>query len=415
MKLTSGFFLFFLMFPSLVHGEMDYSGFLRVRGVLSPVHTMDSVFLNQTLNLKGVLQPNEKFHTSFWLRSSPEWGALNVTWPFQIYARGDWNINRSFTLRLGTGPYDTDLHQVFSQNDYEPYPSLFQGMFLSYSTDTSNYHFWGGYFPNRWRDWEKTELTSENTENKENVPFGVLYPPQADGGKYSVGINVNIKIVSAFLNRALFHWVYLSDSLKGNAEQTTRLGFSLKGQMTRLNMDYSVLTVFHGKGLGFRFDEDMQHISLGYSKSEWLDSYFFAGYHRDSSNYDPWLYDRHENGGLLDILQWGNLTYWLAGYKASIWHWFDMELRYYLMQSTTDEGPVRLGLYGSYLTDKEALSASGKSLGWEMDLRLIKDITEEFRVTLLGGVFVYDEELKSSLGKGDNYYSQLQLSAKYTF
>ena len=414
MKLSSGFFFFLFLFSSLAHGEMDYSGFLRVRGVLSPVHKLDSVFLNQTLHLKGVLQPNERFHTSFWFRSSPEWGALNAAWPFQIYARGDWNINRSFTLRMGTGPYDTALHQVFSQNDYESYPSLFQGVFLSYSTDASDYHLWGGYFPNRWQGDGKTDPAPENPENKEDLS-GDLFSSQVDGGKYSLGINVDIKVVSAFLNRALFHWVYLSNSLTGDSEQTTRLGFSLQGQITRFNMDYSVLTVFHGKGLGFRFNEDMQHISLGYSKAEWLDSYFFAGYHRDSSHYDPWLYDRHENGGLLDILQWGNLTYWLAGYKASVWHWFDMELRYYLMQSTTDEGPVRLGLYGSYLTDKDALSASGKSLGWEMDLRLIKDITEEFRLTLLGGVFVYDEELKSALGKGDKYYSQLQLSARYIF
>ena len=415
MKLSSGFIFILLVFSSLIHGEMDYSGFLRVRGILSPVHKLDSVFLNQTLNLKGILQPHEKFYTSFWLRSSPELGALNATWPFQIYARGDWNMTSSFTLRLGMGPYDTDLHQVFSQNDYEPYPSLFQGMFLSYSTDTSDYHFFGGYFPNRWEEWEGTELAPEDTENKENLPVGSVYPPQVNGGKYSLGINVDIKIVSAFLNRALFHWVYLSDSLTTDAEQSTRIGFSLQGQMTRFNMDYSILTVFHGEGLGFRFNEDMQHIFLGYSKVEWLDSYFFAGYHRDSSHYDPWLYDRHENGGLLDILQWGNLTYWLAGYKASVWHWFDMEFRYYLMQSTTDKGPIQLGLYGSYLTDKDALSAAGKSLGWEMDLRLIKNITEEFRVILLGGVFVYDKGLRDTLGKGDKYYSQLQLSARYTF
>ena len=410
MKLLLGLFLFLFLFPYLVYGEVDYSGFLRVRGVLSPVHKPDSILLNQTLHLKGILQPSEKFHTSFWLRSSPEWGPLNSQKLFQVYARGDWNINRSITLRMGAGPYDTDLHQVFSQNDYELYPSLLQGVFLSYSTDLSDYHLWGGYFPNRWQSSWESGVAIQNTEGG----LEDSHLSKADGGKYSVGINVDIKIISTFLNRALFHWVYLSDSLTEDAKQATRLGFSLQGQMTRLNMDYSVLTVFHGQGLGFRFDEDMQHISLGYSKAEWLDSYFFAGYHRDSVRYDPWLYNRHENGGLLDILQWGNLTYWLAGYKAKVWHWFDVELRYYLMQST-DKGPVRLGLYGSYLTDGDELSSSGKSLGWEMDLRLIKNINEEFMVTLLGGIFAYDEDLKNSLGKGDKYYGQLQLSAKYIF
>ena len=390
MRLLSGLFLF-LLFSHPTYGEVDYNGFLRARGVLSPVHKLDTIILNQTLHLRGDLKPSEKLKTSFWLRSSPDWGSLNFQRPFQIYAVGDWDISNSFTLRMGTGPYDMGIHQVFSQNDYELYPSIFQGVMFSYSTDMSKYYFWSGYFPHPWQnDGEKEE------------------------GRYSIGGNVDIAISSAFLNRALFHWVYLSNSLKKASEQATRLGFSLQGKLTRFNIDYSFLTVFHGEGLGFKFNEDMQHISLGYSRLEWLDSYFFAVYHRDSSHYDPWLYDRHENGGLLDILQWGNLTYWLLGYKAKMWHWFDMELRYYFMQST-GEGPVRLGLYGSYLTDEEALSASGKNLGWEIDLKLIKNITEEFIVTALGGIFVYNEELVNTLRTEDRYYSQIQLSAKYIF
>lgn len=392
MRLSPVLFLFLFLLPGVVYGAVDYSGFLRVRGVLSPIYEPSSPLLNQTLHLKGAFRPSEKFHTLFWIRSSPEWGHLKSQRPFQIYASGDWNISESFTVRLGKAPYDTDLHQVFSQNDYELYPTVFEGVFLSYSTEISNYHFWGGYFPDRWQGGEE-----------------VL------GGQYSLGMNLDVKVISAFLNRALFHLVALADSLSVASEQkTTRLGLSLQGQITRFNMDYSILTVFHGEGLGFKFNEDMQHISIGYSKTDWLDSYFFASYHRDSLSYDPWLYDRHENGGLLDILQWGNLTYILAGYKAKVWHWFDLEARCYFLRSTTS-GPVQLGLYGSRLIDQNAISSYKKPLGWEMDLRLMKNINEEFIVTLLGGVFVYDEELKSALGKGDKYYSQLQLSAKYIF
>ena len=391
MKLSLVLLLFLFLFPGFVYGAVDYSGFFRVRGVLSPIHELSSPLFNQTLHFKGDFRPSEKFHTLFWIRSSPEWGHLKSQRPYQIYASGDWSINESLTVRLGKAPYDTDLHQVFSQNDYELYPSVFEGVFLSYNTDISNYHFWGGYFPDRWQGGEE-DLA----------------------GKYSMGINLDVKVISAFLNRALFHLVALANSLSVDSEQSTRLGLSLQGQITQFNMDYSILTVFHGEGLGFKFNEDMQHISLGYSKTDWLNSYFFAGYHRDSLSYDPWLYNRHENGGLLDVLQWGNLTYILAGYKAKVRHWFDLEARCYFLRST-DNGPVRLGLYGSRLVDNPTVSSSKKPLGWEMDLRLIKNINEEFIVTLLGGVFIYDEELKNALGGGDKYYSQLQLSAKYIF
>ena len=406
-------FLFLLLCPLFVYGTVDYSGFFRVRGALSPAHKSRFAVFSQTLHLKGVLRPDEKFHTSFWIRSSPEWGGGGMVSPrlFQIYAGGDWHINKSLTVRFGRTPYDTDLHQVFSQNDYELYPSLFEGVLLSYSTEISDYHLWGGWFSGPWSGTSGRLAggAASDDDSLADSPSG-----QAEDGKYSVGVNLNVKVISAFLNRILFHLVYLTDSLEADTQEATRLGLSLRGNVTRFNVDYSVLTVFHGEGFGFKFSENMQHISIGYSRMDRLNSYVFAGYHRDSPHYDPWLYDRHENGGLLDILQWGNLTYFLLGYKAKIQNWFDVEARCYLLRST-DIGPIRLGSYGALITDNNnKVSPTEKPLGWEMDIQLMKNLGEGFIVTLLGGVFVYEGDFKTVL-KTDTHYSRLQLSAKYLF
>ena len=406
----SGLFLFLFLCPSFVYGTVDYSGFFRVRGALSPAHKSRFAVFSQTLHLKGVLRPNEKFHTSFWIRSSPEWGGISPHL-FQIYAGGDWHINKSLTVRLGRTPYDTGLHQFFSKNDYELYPSLFEGGLLSYSTAISDYRFWAGRFSAPGSG--GTDGGAANQALSGNDSSAAEFSDQMGDGKYSVGVDLNVKIISTFLNRVFFHLVYLTDSLSADARQTTRLGLSLQGNITRFNMDYSVLTVFHGEGLGFKFSENMQHVSLGYSRMDQLNSYVFAGYHRDSLHYDPWLYDRHENAGLLDILQWGNLTYFLLGYKAKVRNWFDVEARCYLLRST-DIGSIRWGSYGALITDDNKASPSDKPLGWEMDIQLMKSLGEGFTVTLLGGVFVYEAAFKTAL-KTDTHYSRLQLSAKYLF
>ena len=411
MKLFSaGLFLFLFLCPLFACGAVDYSGFFRVRGGLSPAHKSRWAVFSQTLNLKGVLRPDERFHTSFWIRSSPEWGGSASTHPFQIYAGGDWHINDSLTVRLGRAPYDTSLHQAFSQNDYELYPSLFEGGLLSYSTAVSDYHFWGGRFS------PPVSVARGGAEAQGDFgddSFSAVSSVPTDGGRYSVGVNLNVKIISAFLNRVLFHLVYLTDDLSADAEKATRLGLSLRGNITRFNVDYSVLTVFHGEGLGFKFGENMQHVSFGYSRADRLNSYVFAGYHRDSPQYDPWLYDRHENAGLLDILQWGNLTYFLLGYKAKVQNWFDVEARCYLLRST-DTGPIKWGSYGALITDNDEVSPPERPLGWEMDIQLMKNLGTGFTVTLLGGVFIYEEAFKTAL-KADTHYSRLQLSAKYLF
>ena len=62
----------------------------------------------------------------------------------------------------------------------------------------------------------------------------------------------------------------------------------------------------------------MYHFLLSYSWPFLPNSRIFVGYHTDSTKYQPWLYDRHKNAGLLDIFLWGNLTYYFFGFSGSV-------------------------------------------------------------------------------------------------
>ena len=138
----------------------------------------------------------------------------------------------------------------------------------------------------------------------------------------------------------------------------------------------------------------------------------------DTVSYNPWLYDRHKSGGLLDLLLWGNMTYFFLGYSASFFDFFDLKVRYYDMKPTA-AGPVALGHYGALIADSAGESSRyvspGESrLGRELDIQLSKDVAEEFRLALLAGIFIPGRGM-IKLFENLEYYSSIQLSAKYKF
>ena len=382
--------LFFLI-PLPVFGEVDFEGFFRSRAVV----TVDSRKLSDTetnfshsLRLQGALYPSQNLQTHFWLLSSKQWGEdISISDSFRVYAYGNWNITDELELILGQVPYETDPSFI-SQNLYEPFPYMFEGIFLHYSANSFSCHVWGAYPPKR-----RVGLKEEK------------------GSKYSLGAALDVDVAPEFFKKIHLHLIYLMDSFKGLSETkgNSRYGLSLQGEIGGKNLDYAVSF----GGLNFKSDQTMLDIEAGYSFPNWFDSRAFFGFHRDTQDYNGWLYDRHDKGGFLDLLQWGNLTYALVGLSFSFPKDFDMTVQFLRFQKT-EKGSFYRGRYGDLFLKEDPLKTHSKSLGNELDLQLIKNFGTAFQTRALAGIFI-PEKGALSLLKDQNIFSQFQLTALYKF
>ncbi len=398
--------LAFLSFiPLMSFGQIDFESYLRLRTLSRQVQDSDqrTFSSDQSFRLKGSLRPSEIFETHFWLLSYTFFGedSKNPADFIKLYGFGKWFFTKELSLRMGRVPYETSFHQIMSSNFEEPYPYVFDGLFINYSSRLINLDAFGAYMPNPYIG--ATKQTSL---------------------KYGAGIFLDIYSVSEFLNHVNLHLVYLWDSLSQTTSQTTsqkttRYGIAIDGNLTNLNLDYKLIGIAHGSGFKFKSDQNMYHTELAYSQLEWSGSRFFVGYHSDTENYNPWFYDRYKNAGLLNLFFWGNLTYFYVGYEASFANLFDFKLIFHNM-SSTNSGNIRFAPQGfalrptdSSIEDKEILEA-GTLLGREIDVSFSKKINKEFELNLVLGVFISSPSTED-LFKEASPYTSIKLTGIYEF
>ncbi len=389
-------FLFFI--PILSTGQIDFESYLRFRTLGKQLQDSNQItFLsNQTFRLKGVIRPSEIFETHFWLLSYVSFGE-DPAGSMRLYGLGKWFFTKELSLRMGRIPYETSFHQIVSSNNIEAYPYVFDGLFVNYNTSLINLDIFGAYMPKQY-----------------------LGPRELPGLKYGTGIFLDIHSVSEFLNHVNLHLVYLSDSFfRTDSQKRTRYGIAIDGNLINMNLDYKLIGIAHGSAFKFRSDQNMYHTELAYSQVEWYGSRVFIGYHSDTEHYDPWLYNRYKNAGLLDLFLWGNLTYFYVGYEASFTNFFDLKFIFHNIKSTSP-GTIRLGRQGFALMSKtgsiidKEVSVAGEFLGRELDMIFTRKINDEFKLNLLLGIFAPGESMKGMF-KEANYYTNIKFTGIYEF
>ena len=398
-------FALLLFLPVSSYGEVDFEGFFRVRGTAlqsSDLLKGDTLFssgasiLDQTLSLEASLYPNKSFdiHLLFWssfyhtsfsqdkLPFTPS-AFLQKIHPYKIYTYGSWNINHEMKLSFGRRTYELDLPQLISTNIYEAYPSIFDGVFFTYGTEFVILDIWAAQIPDLWRGAE-----------------------QIESDEYGLGLSLDLRFSTSFLKRAYLAFSYLPTS------EITRMSLGIQGAIRQLS--YMILVAGHGEeGLKFKFKDQAYHMEAVYSRNQWFGSRFFGGYHQDTLNYDPWLYDRHSQAGFLDILEWGNLSYFFGGYRVSFPHLFELEFQY-LNFSNEAEGPIHLGYYGDLAFHQSPSPSYSKgSIGQEFDVKITKSLQGGLDFIFSAGFFLPDDRLSDFLGS--SHYQHLQLTSLYHF
>lgn len=313
--------------------------------------------------------------------------------PVRIYPSVNWLIHESLELRLGRNTYENKFHQIVSLNVYEPFFYTFDGAFLEYSANILNVNFWMAHLPARW-----------------------IKLQQIKEFKYGFGLFLDMESLSDYIDFFNFHVAYLADSFTQKSEdKMSRYGLALEGTISPINLGYNFIAVGHGQGIQFKLEEKMYHFYISYSHPGLLNSEIFIGYHKDSASYNPWLYNRHEHAGLLDMFLWGNLTYNFLGVESSWRKKFDLQLVFHNL-SSTDKGFIEMGYFGSLINTEgeKFLLSSATNLGKELDISIRTQLKEDFEVKLLAGLFIPSSKTKNFFKQG-YFYNNIQLSGFYKF
>ena len=385
--------IFLALFCPFSLGKIDIEGSFLIRG--SFLQAKSFLAYNQ-------LHLNNKFHPSNDLKIQthllfPKFYGEHSTLlapSFAIYPSTSWFINEDLQLKLGRNLYTNPFHQIVSLNPYEAFFYSFDGAFLEYNTQILNFNIWTAYLPKRW--------------------IGLK---QEQEFKYGMGAFLDIKLTESYIDFFNLHVAYLGNSLiQSSDKKTSRYGVAVKGTIQPIQVNYTVIAIWHGSGFQFKIEEEMYHVALNYFRPDFFNSRFFIGAHSDSPKYESWLYDRHKNAGLSDIFSWGNLKYYFVGLSLSPFNKWDIQAIFHDFYATEAGGSIELGYFGALIhkNQESSLSDVQQKLGKELDIQIKTHISKEFQVQLTTGFFFSQIESKDFL-KNQNFYNNIQLAGLYKF
>lgn len=344
-------------------------------------------------------------------------------------AWGLWKANESLSFRVGRFGINVADGAVFSENDWQPVPTAHEGLEVAVDTDFA-------------------KISAFFTKTNE-----LSLPPVSETGRPSSDPERNLYILTADLKNlpdavktANAHFVYITRDRTEPPASPTATQF-LNGSQTIQHVGVTLggeLSGFIYKATGvlqmgiFSRTEFEQQISasmvdalVGYTNTDVSNIRITAGFHSDSGNsagynsatseknerYQPMFYERHDYAGLLDLLNWGNLTYWNA--EASFYpaENFELGARFYMFsQSRAADpdgpafGPRHAALYGP-----QGFALGERSLGNELDAYGTKYYDGGFKVHARMSGFFPGDYFKNGTIKRDKPIVQLMFQGAFEF
>ena len=357
-----------LTMPYTFAVDVELGGQHRARGVYDDQQAMNDIFI-QRFRLAGSFRSNEMFESKFWLMTNYKWGDVNYgDNEVRFYGYGDWKVSDELMLRLGRAPYQIADGSTIGMNDYENYPYVFDGAFLTYNTKSVVVDLWGAYLPKVWNG------SAEESKFQSAAGFSLDVRSLPDV----------VKLANLF--------VLVANTETENEDLQVRFGVGIGGDLA--GVDYRVNAVAHGSDFKNVVDQYVVDGQLGYTLDS-ADVRLYVGGHYESEKYDSFYYSRHYRAGLLDVAQWGQGTvYGEVGLS-------------YLPQDDCE-----LGLAGYYFKNVGSLGALGrddmsKEDVVEADVYVKKSYAGGFSLELHGGVF--------DVANTDDMYWQANLNATFDF
>ena len=314
-------------------------------------------------------------------------------------AYGAWMVNDEFSLRAGRGGFTMADGTVISQNDWQAVPVSFEGVMGTYDTEFARFNFWGVQF----------------------AEFGTA-TGSSDDESNSLGLSVDFKSLGDFLKMANLNVFSVKKDVNGGASadgrDELRYGLTLGGDT--MGLDYRATYASHSGDVeddatGDESDRsgNMIDVEVGYTLADVKNLRFYLYYHQDTGDsdstddkseaYDSFFYEHHKNGGLMDRINWGNLTHTAAGVTLDATDDIKVGLHYHIFTKTEkdDMATDTVGSFAeaSYVADEDAI-------GDEIDLVVDKSYGENFNMRLRLGQFNPGDAISSDADSQTDIFLQ---------
>ena len=306
-------------------------------------------------------------------------------------AYGLWSPIDELSLRGGRGPLDLHDGLVISSNDFETFPITFDHILASYNKKTFKVNLW------------YAELANVIDESNKSQQVGLF------------GLSVDLFNISKIFDMANVYLMHLKidpmefeyGSRTRHVRETSefRYGLFISREPKSTQFDYKVSISGHSGTE--KLDEVviiegfMVDLKAGFSFPT-SNLRVFAGLHMDSGDsdndrsngsqrYRSFFYNFHENAGEMDIFQWGNLTYFNAGFTIDPIKDLTLGLSYFLFQATEENDAFHSLAGSSYglssnLLHKGEEKGSDK-MGSEADIWVHKNCGKNLDFSLVYSMF----------------------------
>ena len=325
-------------------------------------------------------------------------------------AYGWWKAADGLTFKVGRQHVAVADGAVFSTDSWRLIPQTHEGLMVGYDTDFASF----GLVLVKDAD----QLTGTGN-------------PDSDPERNNTILSVDLKNMPEAVKTANVHILQSKGSeTTGTARgivDVMHIGATVGGDVS--NIMYKVTAAFQSGSINKTAAADqklggnMFDLMVGYSMPETMGLKLSAAYHMDSGDdnagddktetYQPLYYDSHKYAGLMDILGWGNLTYW--NINASVMPAEDLEvgLGLYGFSKSKENGAIN---QTSRPNGTTATAVANKAdLGMELDVYATKKYAGGFQIDAYLGAFMPGSAFKDAALKKEATIMQAMVMGTMTF
>jgi hypothetical protein len=355
-------------------------------------------------------------------------------------AWGWWKATDSVSLKVGRFGIQIADGAFFDENDWDPYPTSFEGANIAWDMDWAKLNFYAV----QTHDFSAPNFNGRGT----NPPAATTIPENnSNAGREFYMISGDFKNLPEAIKTANLHVVQISkdasspDVANGvtGSQNFQHIGLALDGELVGFTYKFdgafqtgtfNNMTTAANPALPSNISATMFDISAGYHRAETMGLKVTANFHADtgangtsSAAYQPLYYDGHSYAGLMDVVGWGNLTYY--DLTASIMPMEDFEVGAgYYMFSRSNSGDTTTNPFagGRYANSVGGLGTNGiggfssdSAIGSEADVWAAKTYDSGVKVGLRYGAFMPSDFMKNGTVARSNTIQEVMAQGSMAF
>jgi hypothetical protein len=319
-------------------------------------------------------------------------------------AWGWWKSNDMLSMKFGRAGFEYGDGTIFAIDDWQAVPNSWDGIWTQWAFDFADLHLFGNKLSDGY-----TAVASQS--DPEVVAYGLV---------------ANFKNLPEFLKHGFVHILQVNVDRGVTAATSNQnqmhAGLTLMGDANALDYRFTYDMVTGKTTLGATDTTDamnMMDFELGYNMPEMMKLRAALMYHSDTGDssstddknetYQPVYYDSHKFAGLMDVVNWGNSTYYGLGVSVAPAEDLTAGLQYLMFSRSKDSAAASLNVATG------AGSTTSKEVGSEADITVTKTYGDNFSIWGMYGMFMPGAYIKDLNGGTGDTASRLQLQAKLTF